>query len=59
LIGDYYRWNPVMVVIEYSRMAMNPGYPVGDLNLLYPISITVMLVTLGLLLRSSRGRESR
>ncbi len=51
LIGDYFRLNPVMVIIEYSRVAFDSGYPVGDLNLLYPIVTTVILLAVGLLLR--------
>lgn len=58
-IGDYYRWNPVMVVIEYSRVALNPGYPVGDLNLAYPIAVAGALLGTGLLLRRSRSRAIR
>jgi ABC-type polysaccharide/polyol phosphate export permease len=59
LIGDYYRWNPVMVVIEYGRLALNPGYPVGDLNLEYPVAVAALLVALGLLLRQIRTRAPR
>lgn len=50
-IGDTYRWNPAMVVIEYSRVALDPGYPVGDLRLGYPIFAAAVLLLVGLLLR--------
>jgi ABC-type polysaccharide/polyol phosphate export permease len=59
VIGEYYRWNPVMVVIEYGRLAMDPGYPVGDLDLAYPVIIAVVLLALGLLLRQSDARGKR
>jgi ABC-type polysaccharide/polyol phosphate export permease len=59
LVGDYYRWNPVMVVIEYGRLAMDPGYPVGDLNVVYPIVVAGVLLTLGLLLRRSQAIAMR
>ena len=51
VIGDYFRLNPVMVVIEYARVAFDKGYPVGDLNLLYPTLTAFLLVGGGLLLR--------
>jgi ABC-type polysaccharide/polyol phosphate export permease len=51
LIGDYFRLNPVMVIIEYSRVAFDKGYPVGDLDLLYPVVFTLVLLSIGLLLR--------
>jgi ABC-type polysaccharide/polyol phosphate export permease len=50
-IGDYFRLNPVMVIVEYSRVALDKGYPVGDLSLSYPIIVTAVLLVLGLLLR--------
>jgi ABC-type polysaccharide/polyol phosphate export permease len=59
VLGDYYRWNPVMVVIEYGRVALDPGYPVGDLNIAYPIVVAVALLALGLLLRKSDVRGLR
>jgi ABC-type polysaccharide/polyol phosphate export permease len=59
VIGEYYRWNPVMVVIEYGRVALDPGYPVGDLNLAYPVLMAAVLLALGLLLRSNDARGTR
>jgi ABC-type polysaccharide/polyol phosphate export permease len=59
VIGDYYRWNPVMVVIEYGRVALDPGYPVGDLNMAYPIIMAAVLLALGLLLRKGDALGSR
>jgi ABC-type polysaccharide/polyol phosphate export permease len=59
VIGDYYRWNPVMVVIEYGRQALDPGYPVGDLKMIYPVIMAGVLLVLGLLLRQSDVRGLR
>jgi ABC-type polysaccharide/polyol phosphate export permease len=59
LIGDYYRWNPVMVVIEYSRKALDSGYPVGDLNLAYPVVMAGVFLAIGLMLRQSDIRATR
>lgn len=56
LIGEYFRLNPIMVVIEYGRVAFDPGYPVGDLNLMYPVTMATVLLTAGLLLRHSQRR---
>lgn len=59
IVGDYFRFNPVMVVIEYARVAFDKGYPVGDLNLVYPVIVALGLVALGLLLRHDRRPDGQ
>jgi ABC-type polysaccharide/polyol phosphate export permease len=50
-IAMIYRFNPMMTMVEWSRFALDPGYPVDNLNIAYPILVTVALITLGLAMR--------
>lgn len=59
LVGSYFRYNPVMVVIEYSRMALDPGYPVLDLKLSYAVEFAFVMLAVGLLLRRGGIRAAR
>jgi capsular polysaccharide transport system permease protein len=59
VVGDYFRYNPVMVVIEYSRMALDPGYPVNDLKVSYAVAFAFVMLSIGLLLRHSGIRHGK
>jgi len=54
IVADYFRFNPVMVVIESGRAAFDRGYPVGDLSLTYAAVAALALMAVGLLLRRDR-----
>jgi ABC-type polysaccharide/polyol phosphate export permease len=54
LLAQYFRLNPILAVIEYARVALDPGYPVGTLDLRYPLALALSLIAIGLLLRRSR-----
>jgi ABC-type polysaccharide/polyol phosphate export permease len=55
ILADYFRFNPLMPIIEYGRFALDRGYPVETLTLAYPLSVAFGLVALGLLLRRRRS----
>jgi ABC-type polysaccharide/polyol phosphate export permease len=50
-IAGYFSYNPMMAVIEYGRYALNRGYPVGSLDLAYPVTVAFGLISLGFMLR--------
>lgn len=56
----YFKLNPVLALVEYSRSALDPTYPVDDLTLAYPLLVAATLIALGMVLRSweKRGRSA-
>ncbi|TAL83743.1 MAG: hypothetical protein EPN75_00735 [Beijerinckiaceae bacterium] len=52
----YFKLNPMLALVEYSRSALDPTYPVDDLTLAYPVLFASTLIALGMVLRSWEKR---
>lgn len=52
----YFKLNPVLALVEYSRSALDSTYPVDDLTLAYPVLFAASLIALGMVLRSLEKR---
>jgi ABC-type polysaccharide/polyol phosphate export permease len=50
IVRPIFQLNPVMTVVEYSRVVLHPGYPIGDLNLAYPVVVACVMIALGLMI---------
>ena len=48
LLAQWLLYNPLLHLIDYQRHAFDPGYPVGLVDLRYPIAIAATVLTLGL-----------
>jgi ABC-type polysaccharide/polyol phosphate export permease len=50
-VQRYYRYFPMIALIEYSRKALAPGYSTADLNLYYPAELALLIIAVALLVR--------
>jgi capsular polysaccharide transport system permease protein len=49
-MADIVWYNPCLHLVEFQRHALDPGYPIIVVTLLYPMAITLTLLLLGLAL---------
>jgi len=49
-LAPIFSLNPMMGVIEYGRVALHPGYPVGALNIWYSVVVMALTLTIGFMM---------
>jgi ABC-type polysaccharide/polyol phosphate export permease len=57
-VARYVWFQPMVAPIEYSRNALDPGYPVADLSLVYSTAFALALLYLGLGFRKWERKTS-
>jgi ABC-type polysaccharide/polyol phosphate export permease len=50
-VAQWAWYQPMVAPLEYTRHALDVGYPVGDLSLVYSATVAVALVFLGMGMR--------
>jgi ABC-type polysaccharide/polyol phosphate export permease len=51
LLSAYFKLNPFLTLVEYTRWGLDASYPVGDLTLVYSLWWAACLFTFGMALR--------
>ncbi len=59
-VGDFLLLNPVLQFVEWLRQSMSSGYVAPDLDVIYLLSLTIIVLCIGLLIeRYARTRKTQ
>lgn len=58
VIANYFWYNPMLHLTEFTRATMEPFYPDGGLTLIYPASLALVMLIIGFSFHSEHRKEA-